>query len=422
MSVEATCDNVTKELITDVLKDVVGEEFAKMREESLATTPVRKYTENMGDLLQVKADQMKDQKNTGGLLSRLHARRNGGEAPGTSAAKSIRVLYEAGFDPYRAIEIAHRMGDEKMAEGFEKAVLQTSFTNGGAAIPVEFAAEVIELLEANSIALSDQTMIDDLNAVKVMPYVSADSTSTWTTESANRSSSNPTTGQITMTEHFLSTIVPVSNHWLRNAGNDNMIRNSMLRSMRQKLDITLIRSLGVASEPFGFRGLQANTFAANATLNVANATADGARAKRELMDNNVDVNNPDTKWRFAPRTHQALYQLRDSSGTGYAFREELDKGLWLGLPYGITSQIPTNQGAGSNESDIYLVHDPLMVFGLGQDMSVQLYPGGAYYNGSSVISGIAQNQTVFAIEMACDFAATQRGAEIVYISAVKWAA
>jgi HK97 family phage major capsid protein len=415
-------DEATKQLIQDIIKDVVGKEMAEMREEANAKTPVRKYTDSFNNVLQTKADQLVEDKSANGLLDRLQARRNKNSGPGLNAAKSIRLLHQAGYDAYRAVELAHRMGDEKMVAAFEKAVLQTNFTNGGAAIPIEFAAEVIELLEANSIALSDQTMIDDLNAVKTMPYVATDSTSTWTTENANRSSSNPTTGQINMTEHFLSTIVPVSDHWLRNAGNDTMIRNSMLRSMRQKLDVTLMRSLGVASEPFGFRGLQANTFAANATLNVANATADGARAKRLLLDNNVDVNNPDTKWRFAPRTHQALYQLRDSSGTGYAFREELDKGLWLGLPYGISSQIPINQGGSSNESDIYLVHDPLMVFGLGQDMSVALYPGGAYYNGSSVVSGIAQSQTVFKVEMACDFAATQRGAEIVYISAVKWAA
>jgi HK97 family phage major capsid protein len=414
-------DEVTKEMINDIVADVVGKQFTEFREEEIAKTPVRKYTDSMGDLLQNKADQLSATK-TNSIIDRVNARRNAGDVPGTGAAKCIRILSNAGYDGFRAIELAHRMGEKEIAEAFEKQVLQTSFTNGGAVIPLEFAAEVIELLEAQSIALSDQTMVGDLNANKVLPYVATDSTSAWTTESANRSSSNPTTGQIQLTEHFLSTIVPVSNHWLRNNGNDNMIRDSMLRSMRQKLDITLIRSLGVSSEPFGFRGLQANTFGANATLNIANATADGAKAIQLLLDGNVDVRAPDTKWRFAPRTWRALYQLRDSSGTGYAFREELDKGMWLGLPYLISSQIPTNQGAGTNESDIYLVHDPLMGFFVGQDMSVELYPGGAYYNGSSVVSGIAQSQTVFKVEMACDFAATQRGAEIVYISAVKWAA
>jgi hypothetical protein len=98
----------------------------------------------------------------------------------------------------------------------------------------------------------------------------------------------------------------------------------------------------------------------------------------------------------------------------------MDKGMLEGFPYAVTSQIPDNLGSGTNESEVYFASFPTLVLGENETLEMSVFPGGAYYDGSNVISGISQNQTVIRLLAHHDFGCQQRGQEIAVIHTVKY--
>ncbi len=419
-------DKATTDLKLDVIASEVSKAFAeqleahyaKMQEANEARSAKeveRTHTKGYGDWAQMYADKTKT---AAGKVHPLNRKKT--DERDVSFAKFCRYNWAAKGNPMLAAEMAFASGDEHIA----KAIGENVFADGGAVVPTEFASGVIEELGAASTVLSPgQVTTTGLNGVLVLPAFNGSATASWVGENTNASSSNPTFRQVTLRDHILSVIVPVSNTWLMNSGGDRMIQDHMIRIAQRKLDVTLLRSLGVSNEPIGMLGTtqSANKFNANATLNVANVTADGAKAIRLLLDGDVPVGNGDTFWRFAPRTWQAMYQQRDSSGSGYAFRTELDNGMFLGYPYRITSQIPTNLGGGTDESEIYLSWDPGFVFAMNEGIQVKVIDGAAYHDGSNVIAALSQHQSVFQLIMVADFADQYIGVSSVVVQAVKWA-
>jgi HK97 family phage major capsid protein len=189
----------------------------------------------------------------------------------------------------------------------------------------------------------------------------------------------------------------------------------MIRVAKRKLDQTLIRSIGASYEPQGllYMAPDANKNDMTGTPTLTTVTADLSDAVRRVEEANIDVAG--AGWLIAPRTKQYLSTLR---GTDiYAFRDEMSQGRLLGFPFISTTNIPTNLGGGTDNTEIYFCHFPTMLFALGEDFRVEAFRGGAYHNGSSVISGIAQDQTVVSLMMACDFASLYQGDNISVIEA-----
>jgi HK97 family phage major capsid protein len=71
---------------------------------------------------------------------------------------------------------------------------------------------------------------------------------------------------------------------------------------------------------------------------------------------------------MAPRTMMFFQNLRDGNGN-FAF-PEVQRGELRGKPIRITTQIPTNLGGGSNETELYLA-DFAHVF-VGEHMGIEV--------------------------------------------------
>ncbi|KKL70473.1 hypothetical protein LCGC14_2104520, partial [marine sediment metagenome] len=66
-------------------------------------------------------------------------------------------------------------------------------------------------------------------------------------------------------------------------------------------------------------------------------------------------------------------------------------------------QIPNTLGGGSNESEIYFQEFTEAVIGEALGMMVEVFPGGAYNDGSQIISGISTDETVIRLITEHDF-------------------
>lgn len=122
------------------------------------------------------------------------------------------------------------------------------------------------------------------------------------------------------------------------------------------------------------------------------------------------VSEDDLHWLMVPRTYWALYNLAASTDTGARpYRDGLknaqagmDNGRLLGARVHKTNQIPKNLGGGT-ESETYLVHGPDLWIADTLNNQVDIFPGGAYYDGGVVVSGISNDETVIRLLHETDF-------------------
>jgi HK97 family phage major capsid protein len=341
---------------------------------------------------------------------------------GHSAARCVRYMLRANGDAERAINMAYDCGDERIGDVWAKAMASQVLADGGALIPPEFSAEIIEELGAKAVVRKMGLTVMPMNTGSLtLPYFDTAATASYVGENANITASQPTTAQLQLSDKTLAALCPLSNSLLNNGGPrvDAAIKNHLVRVTRRKEDVTFIRSLGTANEPMGMRYqvLAANVFSANGTINVANVTTDLGKAIDKLMALDVDLDG--AGWLISTRTYRYLHQATDAN-SNRVWRDEMDKGMLEGFPYAYTSQIPDNLGGATNESEIYFVSFPTMVLGENETLSMDVFPGGAYYDGSSVVSGISQNQTVIRLLAHHDLGCQQRGQEIAVIDTVKY--
>jgi HK97 family phage major capsid protein len=345
---------------------------------------------------------------------------------GLLAGRTVRYLYLARGDMGRAYELAQANGDVAITEAYNKAMASDVFSTGGSLIPAEFTEGIIDELNAKSVVRQSGVDTWSMNTGSLSaPFIDTGATAAYVgSEGSNIVPSTPTTGQLQFQDKKLAALVPISNDMLRKGGAqvDRIIRDNIVRKLRLKEDITFIRSDGTLGEPQGllYWAKDGGTvFNANATFNAANAATDLARAMRELED--LDVPLEGAVWLAAPRTKWALARLLDGN-SNYIYRDEIvERNELLGHPLFVTSQIPTNLGGSSNESELYLYNAPLCVIAEQEFLLMEMFDNAAYHDGSAVQSGVSRDESVMRAIALHDFGCQQRGQEVVVIDAMTWA-
>jgi HK97 family phage major capsid protein len=335
------------------------------------------------------------------------------------AARAIGFLYRAHGNPMFAAELAAAKGLHLTA----KALAATILADGGAMLPVEYSSAVIdELFPASVILGANPGQVDMPTGTYVAPYIDSGSTAYWVGENQNITPSQQTTAQLMLSAKKLATVVPTSNDLLRRGGSnaDTTIRNNIVRNMRKQLDSTLIRGLGTAYAPKGLRGwvIAANTFAANATVNLVNVSNDLSSMIFRLENGDVPTNG--ARFAMNSRSKEYLRSVRTGSTDGVKGFPEVDRNELMGHPLDVTSQIPINLGGGTNESEVYLWQPAQYLLGVSLALVIEAFPGAAYYDGSAVVSGVSLDQTPIRSLWEIDFADEQRGASVSQATAVKW--
>ncbi len=392
---------MTKDDVEKLIRDIAGDIVADLRKELEQVN--RRYTQGIlaGDAPAQPKDQQK----------------------GIMAARYLRVMASAKGDPDRAIAQAKAWKDDKLV----KALSETVFEAGGAIVPEEYVAEVIDLLAAKAVVRSLGVETVPMNSGSMtLPFLAQGSSASYVGENQNIAKSEPQFGQLQLSAKKLAALVPISNDLLRDSSPsaDNIVRNDLVRSLTLREDLAFIRDDGTEYKPKGMRhwadaGHVFGRTKAGAAATLAEITADLGKAVRLLEEANVAMMRPG--WIFPPRVKWHLMLIRDGNGNP-VFKGEMEKGTLLTYPYRTTTQIPSNLGAGADESEVYFADFSGLVIGENTQLLIDVFPGGAYHDGTNVVSGISLDQTLMRAIARHDFGARYRGKEISVITTVDWGA
>lgn len=341
------------------------------------------------------------------------------EPKGAAFARIVRSLAAERGNPRAAAQFAsEQFGDERIA----KALAAGVGSAGGFMVPEEYSADIIELLRPASVVMSLQpTVMPMPRGTLSVPRLATGSSASYIGENTNAPKTEPTFGQLNLTARKLAALVPISNDLIRfsSPAADVVVRDDLVSAMSQAMDLSFIRGDGTLGAPKGLRhwAPSANVIPANATVNLANVTADLGKVILALKNANVRMIRPG--WIMAPRTEEYLMTVRDGNGN-FAFRDELVAGRLRGYPYRTTTQIPINLAGGSNNnSEIYFVDFADAVVGDTMQIMIDVSSEAAYHDGSNVVAAFSLDQTIVRAIAQHDFG-MRHAASAAVLTTVTW--
>ena len=385
-------------LVTDKVIASIGPAIA----ENLKALTERQ-TSVMGDMLDASARKAENSKRPKGHLFARHAR-----------AMAAAHLEGHTNDPQAAIHYVKRHWgeDDPVLKGLEGTVKLKANQAGNAAqagnlvIP-EYSREFIELLRNRTVIRRHARVLPMPSGSLTMRRQTAAATAAYVGEGLNIAQSSPIVGLFSLQRKKLAGISVQSNDLVRFAGPeaDAFVLDDLLAVSAIREDLAFIRGDGTEFTPAGIRNLvtSGNVNAQSATT-LAGIDDDFAQAVRQVEEANVEGEERDFFWVMVPRTKWALWNAAPSTDAGARpYRDGLNMGKVLGFDVEITNQVPRNLGGGSDESETYFLHGPSLVIADTLNVQVDVFPGGAYHDGSSVVSGISTDETPIRVLREHDF-------------------
>lgn len=274
-----------------------------------------------------------------------------------------------------------------------RALAEGTFTAGGA-LQVPALGEFIELLYPATVAYAMGANDLEFNRTIQLGRLNSGATAYYTSEGSPITVSQPAFGAITLTARKVAALVPLSNELLRNPSitADMIVRNDILQQIALKRDYSFFRGAGANGEPKGVKNwIVSGNSNASAGTTLANKVADLMQAIRLVDESNVPLTSGG--FVFSPRTKWALAGTLDSQGR-FVFADMLASGSLFGFKYMTSTQIPNNLSGSNSEVYFGAFNDSILGRDTGTPLSAELFPNGAYYDGSTVQAGISTDQSV----------------------------
>lgn len=321
---------------------------------------------------------------------------------GLRFGRFVRVLALGAKSHRSPQDIALAWGDKWLADDIDKALQQKltegTLAAGGAIVPNEYINEVIELLRSEAVMrLAGATILPMRTGSMTIPRQIGAATATYTGEKALITESNLSLDDLAMTGKKLTALTPLSNELLADSDPavDKLVRDDLVAVMALREDLAFLRDDGSVNKPKGLTNQMAtaNKFdrgQASAPSTLAEINADLFKAVRQPKAANIKLRRG--AWIGTTRTMFGLMQQLDSNGN-YVFRDEMLGGKLLGWPIFEENQIPENLKAG-DETELYFAEMTECIIGDVMDLAIEVFPNGAYHDGSAVVSGISTDQTV----------------------------
>jgi HK97 family phage major capsid protein len=363
---------------------------------------------SLGD--RIKAHQAAQGGKIDELLNGMQKASQKKEEKGLFAAKVILAMAASSYHSRSGRPIApEAWASQRWGKGnaVEKALSATVGQEGGFLVPDEVSTELIELVRPVSVVRSlNPAMVPMDGGNLTMPKLVGGATATYIGENQNIPPSQPQFGQVRLVARKLAGLVPVSNDLIRRArGNaEQLIRDDLVAALAQRSDLAFIRGVGTEFSPRGLRfwAQPAKVISATAGQTLPGVTTDLAKLILTLRTALVRMIRPG--WIMSPRSQLLLQTIRDVNGN-FAFRPEMMPGtsgtdplgisgtLW-GFPYRVSTQVPDNLGAGTNESEIYLADFADVMIGETTGVLIDTSSEAAYWDGLNVQAAFSLDQTL----------------------------
>ncbi len=271
--------------------------------------------------------------------------------PMVQLARAIKCMDIFGRnDPDRAAFYAQKhYQDADMAREF-KALSATNPVNGGYLIPEVYTDEIIELLYS-------KTVIKELGARTIpletgnlnMPRMTSGARATWGGEARKIATSQPTFGSLRLSAKRLEAIVPMTRELIMSTkfSADEIFAADLARRMELGLDWGGLYGKGGEFQPLGIANTPGIEIIDAKKLDASLASAEGAitadfpvYVKSLVMSKNVD--DQKLGWAFNSFMQGYLMNLKTATGD-YLYRDEMNQGKFLGIPYAVSNQIETSK-------------------------------------------------------------------------------
>lgn len=305
--------------------------------------------------------------------------------------------------------------EKSMANTSEKALAVSDFSAGGALVPEEFASEVIgALYPAMTVSSLGARIVPMPNGNLTLPFIDSGASGYYVGEVQNTTPSQFATGNMSLSAKKLAAVVPVSNDLLRTRSvrADALVQEDLLRMLAQRGDQAMLRGLGASGEPRGVRSWAANVSGnvfASAGATLAQKVADLGKMQRLVQDNNVPIINGG--YIFKPDIGWALRGTLDSLGN-FVFRQAMEAGVLMGQAF--------RESTAATSGEVVFGAFGHVIIGDTEQVEITAYPGGSYYDGSAVQSGISQDVTPIAAIVRHDLGCRYRGKEITAMTGVSY--
>jgi HK97 family phage major capsid protein len=297
----------------------------------------------------------------------------------------------------------------------EKAMTQGTGSAGGYLVPDQVSSDILELRAQRAVLRGlIPTIQVDSDTLRIAS-VTGGLTAGWVAELATKPSQDMTFGEVSVNVFTVAGLATVSNQLLRNSNPsiDRLINSDLALRIANVEEIAIISGSGTG-QPQGIlntSGINTVSLAVTGVLELLDAIVDAITA---VYTNYYGAPNAIV---MHPRTWARLVKARESSTSasyivgapsgGQARRSDsnlpgygsgqVPRGELFGVPVYTTANIPTNLGAGTNESRVIVGNfDEALLLenqGLTLDRSEHVY--------------FTSNQTVFRGEQAEGFTAAR---------------
>lgn len=314
--------------------------------------------------------------------------------PGVMVARIAQAVAIGGADQRAVAHAAEGLYGSEMGQ-IVANMEQATNTRGGFLVDVNYSADFIDILRprvvirrmgARSIPMPDGNLTTRRKT--------AGTTASYVGERVPAPKTEATVGQITMAAKRLTALVPITNQLIRRASMNvqMMIRDDLIESVSVREDLQFLRGVGSATAPAGLRNLIAagNVLTANATVNLVNVTNDLGSLRLAVLNANIPMTQ--CGYIMSPRSMLFLENLRDGNGNK-AFPEVAEGRLGM-YPIGVTTSVPDNLGAGTNESEIYFGDFAQFMIGDTEQIAIAASDVAAYDDGGTIRAAFSNDETV----------------------------
>lgn len=268
--------------------------------------------------------------------------------PMVQLARAIKCLDVFGRnDPERAAFYAKKHYDDTEMEREFKALSATNPVNGGFLIPEVYTDDIIELLYS-------KTVIKELGARTIpletgnlnIPRMTSGTRARWGGEARKIAATQPTFGNLRLSAKRLEAIVPQTRELIMSTkySADEIFAADLSRRMELGLDWGGLYGKGGEFQPTGIANTKGIEVVDALKLDAKYADATGqvtadfpVYIKSLVMSKNVD--DAALGWAFNSFMEGYLMNLKTATGD-YLYRDEMNQGKFLGIPYRVTNQIP----------------------------------------------------------------------------------
>jgi HK97 family phage major capsid protein len=300
--------------------------------------------------------------------------------------------------------IANRFGDDIVARALNAGITG----EGGALIPQDFMADLIELLRAMTAVRGAGPMEVGMPMGNLtIPRLAGGATTAYQGELDDIGVSQERFDDVNFVAKKLTGLVPVSNDLIRRApiGVEEVVRDDLVQSIARREDLAFLRGDGTDKGPVGMRNLclAANKItvtampATPAPGDQLTAILAGASAAILALQNGMSRMIRPT-WIMAPTIARFIATARDQVG-GFYFKDEMARGTFEGYPVRLTQQIPTNlvMTTYTKASEVYFVDMADFVIADTYNVIVDASDVAAYNDGTGMVSSFQRDQSLFRV-------------------------